>query len=65
MGENFAGYVDSGVLTANRSDFTADMFKFYVSTPMIIIDGQKGPLNIGSLPLVSSAQAGAGFIELQ
>jgi phosphoglycerol transferase MdoB-like AlkP superfamily enzyme len=51
LGENFAGYVDSGVLAANRSDFTPAMFKFYVSTPMIIIDGKKGPLKIGSLPL--------------
>jgi phosphoglycerol transferase MdoB-like AlkP superfamily enzyme len=51
LGENFAGYVDSGVLAANRSEFTPEMFKFYVSTPMIIIDGKKGPLKIGSLPL--------------
>ncbi len=51
LGENFAGYVDSGVLAANRSDFTPAMFKFYVSTPMIIIDGKKGPLKVGSLPL--------------
>lgn len=51
LGENFAGYVDSGVLAANRSDFTPGMFKFYVSTPMIIIDGKKGPMKVGSLPL--------------
>jgi len=51
LGENFAGYVDSGVLASNRSDFSTDMFKFYVSTPMMIIDGQKGALDIGSLPL--------------
>lgn len=51
LGENFAGYVESGVLAANRSGFTPEMFKFYVSTPMIIIDGKKGPLKIGSLPL--------------
>jgi len=51
LGENFAGYVESGVLTANRSEFTPDMFKFHVRTPMIIIDGQRGPLKIGSLPL--------------
>jgi len=36
MGENFAGYVDSGVLASKRSDFSADMFKFYVSTPLVI-----------------------------
>jgi phosphoglycerol transferase MdoB-like AlkP superfamily enzyme len=51
LGENFAGYVDSDVLPPNRSEFTPAMFKFYVSTPMIIIDGKNGPVKIGSLPL--------------
>ncbi|MGZ8951932.1 MAG: LTA synthase family protein [Methylobacter sp.] len=51
LGENFAGYVESGVLTANRREFTPTMFKAYVSTPMLIIDGKRGPLKIGSLPL--------------
>lgn len=51
LGENFAGYVDSGVLAPNRSEFTPEMFKFYVRTPMIIIDGNRGPVKIGSLPL--------------
>lgn len=51
LGENFSGYVESGILTANRSDFTSAMFKTYVSTPMLIIDGKRGPLKIGSLPL--------------
>lgn len=51
LGENFAGYVESGVLTTNRSDFTPAMFKSYVSTPMIIIDGKRGPVKFGNLPL--------------
>jgi hypothetical protein len=51
LGENFAGYVDSEVLAANRSDFTPAMFQFYVSTPIIIIDGKRGSLKVGSLPL--------------
>jgi hypothetical protein len=51
LGENFAGYIDSGVLAENRSSFTPEMFKFYVTTPMIIIDGKRGPLKIGNLPL--------------
>ncbi|MGZ5006566.1 MAG: LTA synthase family protein [Methylobacter sp.] len=51
LGENFAGYVESDVLATNRSDFSPTMFKTYVSTPMLIIDGQRGPLKIGSLPL--------------
>ena len=45
------GYVDSGMLRSSWSEFTPDMFKFHVSTPMIIIDGKNGPLNVGSLPL--------------
>lgn len=51
MGENFAGYVDSGVLAANRSAFTADMFRLYVSTPLIVIDGRRGPLKTGDLAI--------------
>ncbi len=51
LGENFAGYVESGVLSASRSDFSPAMFKSYVSTPMIIIDGKRGPVKFGSLPL--------------
>lgn len=51
LGENFAGYVESGVLTSNKTDFTPAMFKFFVSTPIIIIDGTRGPLKTGNLPL--------------
>ncbi|MBL6987132.1 MAG: sulfatase-like hydrolase/transferase [Methylobacter sp.] len=51
LGENFAGYVESGVLPTNRSEFTPTMFKTYVSTPMLIIDGKRGPIKFGSLPL--------------
>jgi phosphoglycerol transferase MdoB-like AlkP superfamily enzyme len=51
MGGNYAGYVDSGVLAAHNSEFTPEMLKFYVTTPMIIIDGKNGPIKFGSLPL--------------
>lgn len=51
LGENFSGYVDSGVLASKRSDFTAEMFRFYASTPMIIIDGPRGPVRTGDLPI--------------
>ncbi|MDD2800735.1 MAG: LTA synthase family protein [Methylococcales bacterium] len=51
LGESYAGYVDSGILTTNKTDFSPTMFKSYVSTPMIIIDGKRGPLKIGNLPL--------------
>ncbi|MSS76471.1 MAG: LTA synthase family protein [Methyloglobulus sp.] len=51
MGGNYAGYVDSGVLAAHNTEFTPEMLKFYVTTPMIIIDGKNGPVKFGSLPL--------------
>ncbi|MEY3882081.1 MAG: hypothetical protein RIQ94_2877, partial [Pseudomonadota bacterium] len=51
LGGNFAGYVESSVLTSNSGNFSADMFKIYVSTPLVIIDGQKGALSVGYLPL--------------
>lgn len=51
LGENFAGYVESEVLTTNKTDFTPTMFKFYVSTPLIIIDGKRGPVKVGNMPL--------------
>ncbi|MFI3122797.1 MAG: LTA synthase family protein [Methylococcales bacterium] len=51
LGENFAEYVESGFLTSDRGEFTDAMFKSYVSTPLLIIDGKKGALKVGSLPL--------------
>ncbi len=51
LGDNFAGYVESEKLAKSRSDFSDDMFKFYVSTPLLVIDGEKGALNLGDLPL--------------
>ena len=51
LGRNFAGYVDSGVLAAKRSQFSADMLRFFVSTPAVVIDGRRGALEIGTLPM--------------
>lgn len=51
MGENFAAYAESGTLAVKRSEFTSAMFKYYNSTPLIIIDGKRGPLKVGDLPL--------------
>jgi len=63
LGENFGGYVDSGALAENLGDFTPDMFKFYVSTPMMIIDGQRGPLKTGSLPLYQVPRLVLGLLN--
>lgn len=51
LGENFAGYKESGVLASNRGEFSDAMFQFHVSTPLIVIDGKKGAIKTGRLPL--------------
>ena len=51
LGNHFAGYVDSGVLAARRSDFDAEQFRFSFSTPMVLIDGRQGPLRTGMRPM--------------
>jgi phosphoglycerol transferase MdoB-like AlkP superfamily enzyme len=51
LGGNFQGYVEAGTLAATRDQFTPEMFLTYVSTPLIIIDGKRGPVSAGSLPL--------------
>lgn len=47
---NFGGYTDSGVLAKRRGDFDAAMFRTLVETPLIVIDGQRGPVAVGDVP---------------
>ena len=51
LGGNFQGYVEAGTLTSARDKFTPEMFLTYVSTPLIVIDGKRGPVGLGNLPL--------------
>lgn len=51
LGGNFQGYVEAGTLTSAREKFTPEMFLTYVSTPLIVIDGKRGPVGLGHLPL--------------
>lgn len=51
LGGNFQGYVEAGTLAGTRDQFTPEMFLTYVSTPLIVINGKRGPVNLGSLPL--------------
>ena len=56
LGPNFDGFTDSGLLADNRSKFDADMFHTLVATPLIIIDGQKGPQQVGDVPVYQLPQ---------
>ena len=51
LGSKFAGFTESGVLADNFGGFTADMYTFSAATPLIVIDGRNGPLNVGTLPM--------------
>jgi len=51
LGENFGGYAESGLLTEHFSDFTPEMFWLSHQTPLLIIDGRRGPVPVGELPL--------------
>lgn len=51
LGSNFAAYSESGILTSLRNKFTAEMYKTHVSTPLIIINGTNGPLEIGTVAM--------------
>ncbi|HXH02717.1 MAG TPA: LTA synthase family protein [Candidatus Competibacteraceae bacterium] len=51
LGGNFAGYVESGLLSAKQSEFDAQMYRFHLSTPLLVLDGRRGPRRVGTLPL--------------
>lgn len=56
LGPNFDGFTESGLLADNRSKFDAEMFYTLTATPLIIIDGQKGPLQVGDVPVYQLPQ---------
>lgn len=51
LGAHHDGFVQEGLFPRNKGEFDAQMFKAYVTTPLIIIDGKKGPVSVGSLPM--------------
>ncbi len=51
LGWNHGGYAESGLLAPNRSAFADEMFRTLVATPLVVIDGRRGPLKTGDLPI--------------
>jgi Sulfatase len=51
LGHNFAGYVESGLLPDNFGAFTKEQYDFSAGTPLLVIDGQNGPLDLGRIPM--------------
>jgi len=51
LGGNYGVYTDVGKMMPDRDDFTPEMFEFLASTPLIVIDGERGALKTGDMPL--------------
>jgi hypothetical protein len=51
LGPNFGGFTESGLLADKRSSFDDGMFETLVSTPLVVIDGRRGPLKLGKVPM--------------
>lgn len=51
LGPKYAGFVESGLLKSSKGEFTAEMFRTYSETPLIVVDGQNGVLEQHRLPM--------------
>jgi len=51
LGPNYGVYTEAWNLPKDRSDFSGKQLKKLTSTPLIVIDGERGPLSLGKLPL--------------
>ncbi|MFK7993177.1 MAG: LTA synthase family protein [Granulosicoccus sp.] len=51
LGPNYGVYTEAWNLPELRSEFTGNHLAKLTSTPLIVIDGQRGPLNLGTVPL--------------
>ena len=48
---NYGVYTEAFDLPADRKDFGGAQFERLVSTPLIVIDGKRGPIDVGKVPL--------------
>jgi len=48
---NYGVYKQVLGLPDDKQAFTGDMLEFLVTTPLIVIDGKRGPMQLGKLPL--------------
>jgi len=51
LGANYAGYVESGLISDLTSRIDTDIIKSSRSTPLIIIDGHNGVIDVGSVTM--------------
>jgi phosphoglycerol transferase MdoB-like AlkP superfamily enzyme len=51
LGHDFAGYFESGLLPDSFGKFTKEQYDFSAGTPLLVIDGRNGPLDLGRIPM--------------
>lgn len=51
LGPGFYGYLRSKLLTDNRAMMTDRMVYTLTATPLVVIDGRRGPLPLGDVPM--------------
>ncbi|MFN3984796.1 MAG: LTA synthase family protein [Rhodocyclaceae bacterium] len=51
LGIHHGGYTESGLLARNRGEFNDRMYRTLTATPLIVIDGKRGPVKLGDVPL--------------
>ena len=51
LGPNYAGYTAAGLLASKREEFSDSMFHRYTRTPLVVIDGDNGPVKLGEVPV--------------
>ena len=51
LGYNWGGYKNHGFFKGGWGDFSADMYLKSRETPLLVIDGKNGPLQLGRQPL--------------
>ena len=51
LGKDRAAYRQSNVLADSAGDYTPTMLHDHVATPLLVIDGERGPLAVGDLPM--------------
>ena len=64
LGYNWGEYKNNGFFAGGWGDFPPDMYARSRSTPLIVIDGENGPLNLGSVPLYRLNQLVVGRLGL-
>lgn len=64
LGKAFSGYRESNLFMAEKSKFSAESAEIFTSTPLIVIDGQKGVQKLGAISMYELAGMILDYVRL-